>query len=138
MIMHRIVFVGIIQCGIALAPFTVRATSLIIHRIRCVSFVGAPYEREPFHYSFGAPLPPVEISIDAKRVEVAAGLRDGDREASVVQQLRGSAPYVDLHRDSIMVVHLCSEILDNDAMFQAMCTYFYCLLYTSPSPRDRG
>ena len=125
MVMHRIVFVGIIQCGIALAPFTVRAASLITHRIRCVSFVGAPYEREPFHYSFGAPLPPVEISIDAKRVEVAAGLRDGDREASVVQQLRGSAPYVDLHRDSIMVVHLCSEILNTDAMFQAMCTYFY-------------
>lgn len=78
-------------------------------------------ERDSFHDSFGAPLPPVEMSIDANRVEVAAGLKDGDCEAwNVVQQLRGSAPYVDLHRDSTMVVHLCSEVIDNDAMFKAV------------------
>jgi len=38
----------------------------------------------------------------------------------MVQQLRTSAPYVDLHRDSIMVVHLCSEILDDNLMFQGI------------------
>ena len=52
------------------------------------------------------------LAIDAERIEVATGGFDGEHEAaaaavSVVQQLRGSAPYIDLHRDSSMVVHLC-------------------------------
>mmetsp|Transcript_33818 Transcript_33818/g.104719 ORF Transcript_33818/g.104719 Transcript_33818/m.104719 type:complete len:565 (-) Transcript_33818:103-1797(-) len=74
--------------------------------------------------SFGAPLPPVEMAIDAGRVEVATGILEGSREAaaaaSVVQLLRGSAPYVDLHRDSTMVVHLCSEVLDKEETFQGL------------------
>jgi len=58
---------------------------------------------------FGAPLPQVEMAIDAKRVEVAASVSKTRRAAAanIVQQLRASAPYVDLHRDSNMVVHLC-------------------------------
>jgi len=75
--------------------------------------------------AFGAPLPPVEMAIDAARVEVSAGIIQGGREvapatASVVQQLRGSAPYVDLHRDSTMVVHLCSEVLADEQTFQGL------------------
>ena len=75
--------------------------------------------------SFGAPLPPVEMAIDAGRVEVATGILEGSREAaaaaSVVQLLRGSAPYVDLHRDSTMVVHLCIAC-SVQSLNQGVCT----------------
>lgn len=71
---------------------------------------------------FGAPLPQVEMAIDAKRVEVAASVSKTRRAAAanIVQQLRASAPYVDLHRDSNMVVHLCSEVVDEDITFQGI------------------
>lgn len=64
-------------------------------------------------HAFGAPLPPVEMKIDAGRVKVSVGLvtesEDEDEfcSVSVLQQLRGSAPYIDLHHGSNMVVHLC-------------------------------
>ena len=138
--MHRsfvLVFSLMNRCGFALAPSRSygsigwRAGSsvadcsyrMVDHSLRGMRyrrFVATGSARDPFHDSFGAPLPPIEMSIDAARVEVAASVWDGDGEAwSVVQQLRGSAPYVELHRDSIMVVHLCSELLDDDSMSHA-------------------
>ena len=92
-----------------------------VRSARCLRSVMICAERNPNYDAFGAPLPPVEISINATRVEVAANVEDGHSEAwSVVQQLRGSAPYVELHRDSTMVVHICSQVLDDDAMFYAV------------------
>jgi len=77
-------------------------------------------------HAFGAPLPPVEMAIDAERVKVSVGLvteREDEgalRSVSVVQQLRGSAPYIDLHHGSNMVVHICSEVLDDEDTFQGL------------------
>lgn len=79
-------------------------------------------EDEAFPTTFDSPLPPVEMAIDAERIEVAADTYQ-KREVTAmrtVQQLRTSAPYVDLHRDSNMVVHLCSEVLDDDITFQGI------------------
>ena len=65
-----------------------------VRSARCLRSVMICAERNPSYDAFGAPLPPVEISINATRVEVAANVEDGHSEAwSVVQQLRGSAPY---------------------------------------------
>ena len=74
----------------------------------------AESEEDMVPHAFGAPLPPVEIAIDAERVKVSAGITESKRggvfgAANVVQQLRGSAPYIDLHHDSNMVVHICNS-----------------------------
>jgi hypothetical protein len=83
-----------------------------VQRMLCARFAKRVTGGDSIMNTFGAPLPPVELAIDAERIEVATGGFDGEHEAaaaavSVVQQLRGSAPYMDLHRDSSMVVHLC-------------------------------
>ena len=75
-------------------------------------FVTAEAEENMVPIACGAPLPPVEITIDAERVEVSAGVTESKHEGAfravnIVQQLRGSAPYIDLHHDSNMVVHIC-------------------------------
>lgn len=93
-------------------PASFSSRVLGARRINFITAKAAKAEGDALLNSFGAPLPPVEMAIDAERVQVAADAGEGDREAtamaiSVVQQLRGSAPYVDLHRDSSMVVHLC-------------------------------
>ena len=87
-------------------------SGLGVQRMLCASFAKEATGGDSIMNTFGAPLPPVELAIDAERIEVATDGFNGEHEVTavavrVVQQLRGSAPYMDLHRDSSMVVHLC-------------------------------
>lgn len=70
--------------------------------------------------SFGAALPLVELQCNVSDicVGVASDVATEKEPRGIVELLRGSAPYIELHQRSIVVVHCSSEL--SDAEFQAL------------------
>lgn len=65
--------------------------------------------------SLRAALPAVELRANVSDITVGVAKDAAEREPrGIVELLRGSAPYIELHQKSIVVVHCSSELLGSD------------------------
>ncbi|KAJ8613986.1 hypothetical protein CTAYLR_005627 [Chrysophaeum taylorii] len=75
-------------------------------------------------HSFGAPLPGVELRCNTSDISVASLVAEETSPyhagSSIVELLRGSAPYIELHQKSIVVIHVASEIAETGELFQSL------------------